>query len=186
MGVKEGLLVLLGDEEKHGYQLKIEFDDATRGAWPLNIGQVYTTLQRLDRDGLVESVGADDEGRRSYRRTKAGALVAREWLTEPLERAVVSRDEVSMKVLVAMVAGDVPVSDVVDGQRAATMRALQDYTRLKVDAGDEDIAWVLHLDRMIYQAEAELRWLALTEERLGPTLNARGGSRPTVAVEETR
>lgn len=167
MGVREGLLALLGDEEKHGYQLKTEFETATRDAWPLNIGQVYTTLQRLERDGLVEGVGADDEGRRFYRRTAAGAHVASTWFAEPIPRSVAARDEVSMKLLLALVSHDVPVQEVIDHQRVATMRALQDYTRLKADADREDLAWLLHLDRLVYLAEAELRWLALTEDRIG-------------------
>jgi DNA-binding PadR family transcriptional regulator len=169
VGVREGLLALLGDEEKHGYQLKMEFDAATRDAWPLNIGQVYTTLQRLERDGLVEGVGADDEGRRFYRRTAAGAHVAIEWFTEPIPRNVATRDDVSMKLLMAMVSHEVPIGEVIDHQRVATMKALQDYTRLKASADQDDLAWLLHLDRLVFQAEAELRWLSLTEDRVGVT-----------------
>lgn len=189
MGVREGLLALLGDEEKHGYQLKTEFDAATRDAWPLNIGQVYTTLQRLERDGLVEGLGTDDEGRRFYRRTVAGAHVAFTWFNQPIARTVVTRDEVSMKLLLALVSPAVSISEVIDHQRTATMQALQDYTRLKADAGADDLAWLLHLDRLVYQAEAELRWLALTEERVGvagPPSTRKSATHPSSITGGTR
>ena len=166
MGVREGLLALLGDEEKHGYQLKIEFDELTKGAWSLNVGQVYTTLQRLERDGLVEPMGEDEEGRKAYRITEEGRAEAISWLTQPVPRDVSIRDEVGLKVVVAMVRGTVPVGDVIDRQRSATMTAIQDYTRQKSLADEGDLAWLLHLDRLVFQAEAELRWLGLAEERL--------------------
>ena len=47
MAVREGLLALLANGPRHGYQLKTGFESATGGMWPLNVGQVYTTLERL-------------------------------------------------------------------------------------------------------------------------------------------
>ena len=74
MGVREGLLALLDREPAHGYQLKTGFEAATGGVWSLNVGQVYATLERLERDGLVASDDADEvTGKRSYRITTAGA-----------------------------------------------------------------------------------------------------------------
>src|SRR3954470_377962 len=64
MAVREGLLALLREQESYGYQLKTGFERATGGVWPLNVGQVYKTLDRLERDGLVTST--DHEGQRSY------------------------------------------------------------------------------------------------------------------------
>ena len=80
MAVREGLLALLSERPSHGYQLKTGFEAATGGVWPLNVGQVYTTLDRLDRDGLVRVDEAD--GQRSYRitadgRRRAGSVVGR-------------------------------------------------------------------------------------------------------------
>lgn len=166
MGIREGLLVLLADGPRHGYQLKHEFESATGDAWPLNVGQVYTTLQRLERDLMVKTVDEDDDGRHVYELTPAGRAEAVEWFTEPVDRKVIARDEVSMKVLMALVAGLVPVDVVIARQRATTMTALQDYTRLKSETSTDEIAWLLHLDRLVFQAEAELRWLDLTEDRL--------------------
>ena len=73
MSVRHALLALLSEGPKYGMQLKEEYEGATGDAWPLNVGQVYTTLQRLERDGLVESNDAgDDERQRDYRITARG------------------------------------------------------------------------------------------------------------------
>lgn len=166
VGVAEGLLALLVVGDKHGYQLKVEFEAAAGEAWPLNVGQVYSTLQRLERDGLVEVVETDSEGRVIYRVTAAGREMVSGWLATPVERSVTTRDEVSMKLLLAMSAGVVDPQMVVDVQRAHAMVALQDYTRLKADADPLEVAWLLHIDRLMLQVEAELRWLERVEARL--------------------
>ena len=168
MGVREGLLALLARGPRHGYQLKLEFEEATGEVWPINIGQVYTTLQRLERDGLVIGGEADVEGRIVYELTRDGLAEATTWLTTAVDRTVPGRDEVTIKLLVAMVAGVVDPHAVVDAQRVATLTALQDYTRLKSDADPgADMAWLLQVERLVMQAEAELRWLDRVEDRLG-------------------
>jgi putative ABC transport system ATP-binding protein len=127
---------------------------------------VYTTLQRLERDGMVAEAGADDEGRQRYRITDAGRADIDGWFAAPVERAVTTRDEVSLKVLLAAATGLAPTAAVLRTQRQATMQALQDYTGLKARARTEEVAWLLHLDRLILVARAELQWLDLAEERL--------------------
>ncbi|MEX0706153.1 MAG: PadR family transcriptional regulator [Nitriliruptoraceae bacterium] len=168
MGVREGLLALLARGPRHGYQLKLEFEAATGEVWPINIGQVYTTLQRLERDGLVAGGEADEEGRIVYELTGDGLAEATTWFTTAVDRTVPGRDEVTIKLLLAMVAGVVDPHAVVDAQRVATLTALQDYTRLKSEADpDADVAWLLQLERLVMQADAELRWLDRVEDRLG-------------------
>ena len=167
MAVKDALLALLADGPKYGYQLKSRFDDATGEAWPLNIGQVYTTLQRHERDDLVEADGEpDDDGRRPYRLTAAGREALSAWIATPIEQSVASRDAVSMKVLIAVATGVAPPLDVVAQQRVAAMQTLQSFTELRRRARDESLAWQLHLDRIVLAVEAEIRWLDLAEERL--------------------
>lgn len=85
-----------------------------------------------------------------------------------MDREVPRRDEVTIKLLVAMVAGVVDPQAVVESQRVATLTALQDYTRLRADTEPdaEGVAWLLQLERLAMQAEAELRWLDRVEERL--------------------
>ena len=64
MSVRHALLALLSEGPKYGLRLRQEFEARTGEMWPLNVGQVYTTLQRLERDGLVESDGAEPRDRR--------------------------------------------------------------------------------------------------------------------------
>ncbi len=80
MSVKLGLMALLAEGEKYGAQLRAEFEERTGGTWPLNVGQVYTTVDRLMRDGLVEQAGdPDPEGRISYRLTEIGRAEVDRW-----------------------------------------------------------------------------------------------------------
>lgn len=166
MGIREGLLTLLATGPAHGYQLKLDFEAATGEAWPLNVGQVYTTLQRLERDGCVELVETDDEGRVIYAITALGRVDLAQWMESPVERNVANRDDVSMKLLLAMSSGVVDPALVIQTQRESTMGSIQDFTRLKSRTDRGDLPWLLHIDRLILRAEAELRWLDRVEDRL--------------------
>lgn len=166
MGIKEGILTLLADAPKYGYQLKREFEMATGEAWTLNVGQVYTTLQRLERDKLVVPDEAAEEGHQRYLITDLGRGAVSEWMANPVERSVANRDALSIKVLLSMTSGVTDPAMVIGVQRAATMTALQDYQRLRTDSDGGDLAWMLHLDRLALQAEAELRWLDRVEDRI--------------------
>jgi DNA-binding PadR family transcriptional regulator len=165
----------------HGYQLRSEFDAATGATWPLNIGQVYTTLSRLERDGLVEPVGESD-GRVTYRITDAGHTEVAAWFGQPVPRETRPRDELAIKLALALTTPEVDVHRVVQVQRTATLRSLQELTRLKATADPiADAAWLLVVEAMIFQAEAEVRWLDHCETRIAalPTAPA-----PTPARQE--
>jgi DNA-binding PadR family transcriptional regulator len=164
VGVKEGLLALLRGQPKHGYQLKGEFEQATGQLWPLNIGQVYSSLQRLERDDLV-AIAAEGDDRRSYRITAEGLSFLRGWLLRPVPRDGESRDEVTMKVLMAVASGAAAVDEVVARQREETMAALQRFTRHKALTSPSDFAALVQLDRLILRFRAELDWLDLVEAR---------------------
>lgn len=168
MSVKDGLLVLLARGPSYGYQLKGDFEEATGGAWPLNIGQVYTSLQRLERDGLVQAVTTDGAGddRRSFALTAAGREHLAGWLTQPIARTLEERDEVAMKILLATSAPGQDPHQVVAAQRASTMAALQAHTRQKARADRLTLATAVHLDRMILTCRSELEWLDLAEARI--------------------
>jgi DNA-binding PadR family transcriptional regulator len=166
MPIKRGLLSLLAREPMHGYQLRSEFDAATGATWPLNIGQVYTTLSRLERDGFVEPVGEQD-GRVTYRITEPGRQEVTHWFEHPVARENRPRDELAIKLALALTTPGVDVPRVVQIQRTQTLRSLQDYTRLKSQADPiTDAAWLLVLEAMIFQAEAEVRWLDHCETRV--------------------
>jgi DNA-binding PadR family transcriptional regulator len=177
VSVKQGLLALLATEPMYGAQLRSEFEARTGGTWPLNVGQVYTTLARLERDGLVEAIGEDAEGRISYRLTRAGRAEVARWWVSPVTRENTPRDELVIKLALAVTVAGVDVHRVVQTQRTATLRHLQDLTRLKQRAtthheaaedgdGQVDLAWLLVLENLIYAGEAEVRWLDHVEARL--------------------
>jgi len=150
-------------------QLQSEFKASTGATWPLNVGQVYATLSRLERDGLVEAVGdADADGRVTYRITDTGRGALDDWFASPVAHARRSRDELAVKVAMALTTPGVDAHRVIQTQRTATLRSLQDLTRLKAGADPAaDAAWLLVLESMIFQAEAEVRWLDHCEVRVG-------------------
>ncbi len=189
MSVKQALLALLEQGPMYGYQLRVEFEQRTGSTWPLNVGQVYTTLTRLERDGLVEGSGADDEGHVVYRVTEAGRDEVAAWFTTPVARTQPPRDELAIKLALAVTVPGVDVGSVIQQQRSATMSALQDYTRLKrrAAAGSEphDLAWSLVLDSLVFAAEAELRWLDHCETRLRRAQLDRPASGPATTAVPT-
>jgi DNA-binding PadR family transcriptional regulator len=167
MSIRHGLLALLQRGPSHGYQLRAEFDTATGATWPLNVGQVYTTLDRLERDGLVVQDGAPDaDGRIAYRITDDGRAEVRTWFGSPVNQKAAPRDELAIKLALAVTTPGVDVLSVVQTQRSATMTALQELTRLKTRGADGDLAWSLVLDSLVFRAEAEIRWLDHCEARV--------------------
>ncbi|SEN45092.1 PadR family transcriptional regulator [Actinacidiphila rubida] len=177
MSIRHGLLALLERGPRYGYQLRTEFESRTGSTWPLNVGQVYTTLARLERDGLVVPAGEDEAGHALYAITDGGRSELRHWYASPVDRASPPRNELAIKLAMAVGAPDVDVRAVIQAQRVHTIKAMQDYTRLKAQALDavtrgesapdrDDVAWQLVLDQMIFQAEAEARWLDHCETRL--------------------
>lgn len=163
MSVKHSLLALLERGPAYGYQLRAAFESATGNTWPLNIGQVYTTLNRLERDALVEALPENDSGQRPYRITETGRHHLAGWFASPVQAADRPRDELTIKLALAVTTPGVDVADVIQRQRGATLRLLQEYTRLKLAEENAELAWRLVLESMIFRAEAEIRWLDHTE-----------------------
>jgi DNA-binding PadR family transcriptional regulator len=144
----------------YGYQLRVTFEESTGGTWPLNIGQVYTTLSRLERDQLVRPLAESSTGQRPYEITDAGRAELALWFATPISRGDRPRDELAIKLALALTTPGVDVAAVVQAQRTATVRTMQEYTRLKNRADrPADLAWRLVVDAMVFQAEAEVRWL---------------------------
>lgn len=172
MTVRSGLMALLAERPMGVAELRKQFDARTGGTWPLNIGQVYTTIQRLARDGLVELVPADYSAGEAepYRLTPDGYDEAEAWWRTPVSRSAPSRDELAIKLALAVTCPGVDVQAVVHTQRVESMRALRDYTRLKAripqDPDRRDLAWSLVLDNLVFASEAEVRWLDHVEAAL--------------------
>ncbi|MEV8377218.1 PadR family transcriptional regulator [Kribbella sp. NPDC056861] len=184
MSIKHGLLALLRTEPKYGYQLRGEFEAATNSTWPLNIGQVYTTLTRLERDGLVQAsqTGKDDDGRSLYEITMAGQDELARWFETPVTRESRPRDELAIKLALALAVPGIDVTAVLQRQRASTMQTMQELTRLKRGGRDGEISWLLVLESMIFGAEAEIRWLDHCESMLS---RHRRTAKPSTAAVHT-
>ncbi len=179
MSVRQAMLALLEPGPMYGYQLRSEFEQRTGATWPLNVGQVYSTLSRLERDGLVEHVDgrgtvddADKAAQVMYRITTLGRGEVSTWFATPVPRTQPPRDELAIKLAIAVTLPGVDVASLIQQQRTATMAALQDYTRLKRSGRasrpdqPEDLAWSLVLDSLVFDAEAEIRWLDHCEARV--------------------
>ncbi|ACU73024.1 transcriptional regulator, PadR-like family [Catenulispora acidiphila DSM 44928] len=166
MSVKHSLLAVLADGDRYGYQLRAEFEERTGATWPLNIGQVYTTLSRLERDGLVEPAGQDGANHVFYRITGAGRDELFAWFARPVTRAERPRDELAVKLALAVTVDGVDVPGIVHAQRKHALAALQDYTRVKARLDVGELAASLVLESMIFQCEAEIRWLDHVEARV--------------------
>jgi DNA-binding PadR family transcriptional regulator len=179
MGVREALLALLSGGPSHGYQLKAAFESATAKVWPLNVGQVYTTLERLDRDGLV---AADEhDGQRSYRLTVAGVEELGAWWEAAPADEPPPRDELMVKVLLAVAVGRDHALEVVTTQRNALLTLLQQRQRSSTRRparGVDALVDQLVADALLMRAEADLRWLDVCEERLLAAGEADGAEAP--------
>ena len=168
MVIRHALLALVSEGPKHGFQLAQEFAAGTGEMWPLNTGQVYTTLQRLERDGLVE---ADDEGGRSqkqrrYRITPAGAHELADWLRTPPDLVPPPRDELVIKVLVALQVPGIDVHEILQVHRRQVIEVMQRYTRIKAEAAENDVPLALVADAELFRLEAIVRWLDAADVRL--------------------
>ena len=163
--VRFALLALLAQGETHGYELKLRFERSTGGLWPLNVGQVYDALRRLERDGLVAPApGAEDE-RRPYALTRLGRTVAEDWLSASAGAGPPPRDELAIRLLVAHASGIGAFADLVQHHREASMARLQALARRKAEAAEEDGPEVWLVDLLMLRAQADVRWLDLIEAR---------------------
>ena len=165
MSVPHALLALLSDGPKYGLRLQNEFEARTGEVWPLNVGQVYTTLQRLERDGLVEG-DAEGERQKRYRLTAAGARELSDWLRTPPELVPPPRDELVIKVLVALQVAETDVQEILQVHRRHVVEVMQRYTRIKAEAAEDNVPLALVADSELFRLEAIVRWLDAADVRL--------------------
>src|SRR5690349_19033651 len=170
MSGKHALLALLSEGPKYGLQLREEFEANTGQVWPLNVGQVYTTLQRLERDGLVAAVG-DGESiepgpQKAYRITDAGSAELAHWLRVPPDLSTPPRDDLVMKVLIAVRVPGTDISAVIQAHRRYLIQLMQEWTRLKEDDNGSDVAFALVMDAELFRLDSVVRWLDAADGRL--------------------
>ena len=164
MPVRDGLLALLRRGPRHGYQLKSDFESATGGVWPLNVGQVYTTLDRLQRDGLVDAT--DGDGQREYRLTVDGRDALSEWWEGSTADGPPPRDDLMLKVLLAVEVDRQTALAVITAERTALYQRLQRHRRAQRSSRRTRLADALVADALVTRTVGELRWLDLCEQRL--------------------
>ena len=170
MSVRHALLALLSEGPKYGLQLREEFEARTGEVWPLNVGQVYTTLQRLERDGLVESDDSEATGpQKGFQITEAGQAELTEWLRTPPDLASPPRDELVMKVLVAVRLPGTDVREVIQAHRRYLVELMQQWTRIKEEEAEFDLNLALVVDAELFRLDAVIRWLDAADGRIKRT-----------------
>jgi DNA-binding PadR family transcriptional regulator len=182
VSVRHAMLALLSEGPKYGLQLREEFEARTGDVWPLNVGQVYTTLQRLERDGLVESdtvlAQGDDpleppmtplgtqNAHRGYRITGSGLRELGIWLRTPPDLSSPPRDELVMKVLVALRVPGASVPDIIQAHRRYLVELMQQWTHIKEEANPADLNLGLAVDAEIFRLDSVVRWLDAADVRI--------------------
>jgi DNA-binding PadR family transcriptional regulator len=167
MSVRHAMLALLTEGPKYGLRLREEFEARTGEVWPLNVGQVYATLQRLERDGLVESDGTGDEGvQKSFRITAEGEQELARWLRTPPDLSSPPRDELVMKVLVALRVPGTDVAAVIQAHRRYLVELMQQWTRIKEYDARGDLSMLLAVDAELFRLDSVVRWLDAAEARV--------------------
>jgi DNA-binding PadR family transcriptional regulator len=168
VSVRHALLALLSEGPKYGLQLREEFEAGTGEVWPLNIGQVYTTLQRLERDGLAESDSDTDSAgpQRRFRITQAGQQELADWLRTPPDMTSPPRDELVMKILVALRLPGIDVPEVIQAHRRYLVELMQQWTRIKEAAAESDISLALAVDAELFRLDSVIRWLDSADGRI--------------------
>jgi len=164
MSIPHALLALLAEQPKFGLRLKEEFEARTGSVWPLNVGQVYTTLNRLERDGLISNEKGSTPSRKLYELTTEGRSELMAWLSKPPSNNAPPRNELVIKVMVAITIPGVDVLDVVQTHRRHQLESMQDLTKLKRNGAD--LALLLVVDAELFRLEANVRWLDTCDTRL--------------------
>jgi DNA-binding PadR family transcriptional regulator len=168
VSVRHALLAFLSEGPKYGLQLRQEFEESTGEVWPLNVGQVYTTLQRLERDELIESDDRGDEAgpQKVFHITEAGRAELDTWLSTPPDMTEPPRDELVIKVLAALRVPGVSVHHVIQVHRRYVVELMQQWTRLKEDEEDVDLTFALVVDAELLRLDSVVRWLDAADGRL--------------------
>lgn len=166
--IKEGLLGLIALQPMHGYDLKTALDRLFGRTTPVNVGQVYTAIAKLERDGLVRAervARADRSELKVFHLTENGSAELQRWFREPVEK-VALRDEFFLKLTLARRSGQADAGQILRRQRAAHIQTMQELTILKSAETEIEPEIVLLIEGAILHLEADLRWLELLERRM--------------------
>ncbi|MCL6471386.1 MAG: PadR family transcriptional regulator [Firmicutes bacterium] len=170
MSVKYGILAALSKKPFHGYDLKQEIEAELGANWSINYGQIYSTLDRLERDGFIVQSGivtvSNAPERKLYTITPAGQDELNKWFLTPLIKVEGLRDEFYAKLVLSLTS-NVSAEDVLKIQRRAELLKLRELIKLKEEADPaNELRWIMQLDLAILHTEATMRWLSMCEVRL--------------------
>lgn len=171
MSIKHAILGLLAERPLHGYELKAAYEQELVPSAQLNYGQVYTTLERLGRDGLVAHQvvsQAERPDKKVYALTAAGQKELKEWLSSPTRLDLDLRNETLLKLILARHLKEADASKILAIERRACFAQLHDVTQARAQAHREraSLASLLVLDLALLRLEAFIKWLELCEETL--------------------
>jgi DNA-binding PadR family transcriptional regulator len=171
MSVRHAVLGFLRQRPRHGYELRAAFEALVGGKenWDLKPAQIYSTLTRLEKSGLVAEESIEKDGgpeKRIYGITPAGLKMLQNWLVAGSAPAH-QRDEFFIKLMVALVSGAADPYRLIQSQRNCLYQELHSIIaqRNRADPRNQ-LARILLLDKAVMNLEADLRWLDTTEERL--------------------
>ena len=161
MSLKYGVLGLLTGEPLHGYEVKNRFEAMLGGTWEVNLGQIYTTLQRLERDGLVRPAGPrGDRGKQTYELLPEGRRALEQWLAEPDNGPQTLHEDIYVKLLLATRIANGDLQPLLARQKRAYLQRLRDLNRLEERARRDGRIDLARLVRgALLHTEADLKWI---------------------------
>jgi DNA-binding PadR family transcriptional regulator len=174
MSIKFAILGILAERDLHGYELKASFDAKVGEFWSLNFGQIYSTLDRLEKDGLV---GHDRQtqdkrpDRKIFSITAQGRIELTQWLSAPIAKVRALRDEFFIKLVFLDKDNPTAILALIEKQKMLYLRHMNRLTGRKValkNATDnrDTLTTELLLDAGLFHAEADIRWLTLCEMKI--------------------
>lgn len=169
IALRHALLGLLQAGPRHGYELKQAFEDVLAGTWEVNPGQIYTTLARLERDGLVANELVAQDGRpdkKVFRLTEAGRAELNNWFETTLSDQW-PRDEFLVKLLIYRIVHGSDGRPLIWQQRRSHLETIRELMKLRQQSTNP--IQRLLLERTALHLEAEIRWLDQCEQELFPT-----------------
>ncbi len=174
MSVKYAMLGILAEKDLHGYELKSSFDEKVGEFWSLNYGQIYTTLDRLEKEDLVTH-DRQSQDRRPDRKifsiTRKGRKELDEWLCTPVNRVRALRDEFFVKLVFMDKHNPAPVVELIEKQKALYLKQMNRLTQQKVELkkkpkAPDALTTELLMDAGLFHAEADIKWLTLCESKI--------------------
>ena len=166
--MKYFFLSLLSRQPTHGYDILQTYHNLFADVLPpLNAGQIYTTLSRLERDGFVEKFSVEQDNKPNkqvYELTDAGHQVLLSWFAEPISGPRI-RDNFYLKLVSAGMTDFMPPQHLIADQRRQYLQSLHDLNMLALQPDiSADASKLLLIQGAVLHLKADLEWLDLCED----------------------